>query len=162
MASTAKPPDPMQYALAAFLLPASRGPCVHARACILGPYLYTGCARVACVGGGSRGNSMGAGGRCLVPRVVGVRWSGPGTVLLAARRPCQGGVRVGVWGAGRRCVFQMCGVRCVWTLGLVRRPVALSGLLLWWQSRAFGCSCVGGGWVEETFLTIRSLRVARS
>ena len=89
MASTAKPPDPMPYSLAAFLLPASRRPCVHARACILGPYLYTGCARVACVGGGSRGNSMGAGGRCLVPRVVGVRWSGPGTVLLAARRPCR-------------------------------------------------------------------------
>ncbi len=29
------------------------------------------------------------------------------------------------------------------TLGLVRHPVALSGLLLWWQSRAFGCCCVG-------------------
>ena len=28
-------------------------------------------------------------------------------------------------------------------LGLVRHPVALLGLLLWWQSRVFGCCCVG-------------------
>ena len=33
------------------------------------------------------------------------------------------------WGAGRRCVFPQCGVEYTWALGLVRRPVALSGLL---------------------------------
>ena len=42
-----------------------------------GPCLHAGCARTACVSGGSRGNCMGAGGWCLAPRVGGVRWSGP-------------------------------------------------------------------------------------
>jgi hypothetical protein len=50
--------------------------CVHAR-CVLGPCLHEGRARAACVGGGSRDNCMGAGGRCLAPRVGCVRWSGP-------------------------------------------------------------------------------------
>jgi len=35
------------------------------------------------------------------------------------------------------------GSKYVWALGLVRHPVALLGLLLRWQSRAFGCCCVG-------------------
>ena len=43
--------------------------------------------------------------------------------------------RVGIdwasaWGAGRRGVFHQCGVGHAWALGLVRRPVALSGRLL--------------------------------
>jgi len=42
------------------------------------------------------------------------------------------------------------------------RPVALSGLLLRWQSRALVCCCVGRGWVAETFLIVRTLRVVRS
>jgi hypothetical protein len=42
--------------------------------------------------------------------------------------------RVGIdlantWGAGLRGVFPQCGVGHAWALGLVRRPVALSGLL---------------------------------
>ncbi len=49
-----------------------------------------------------------------------------------------------------------------WTIGLVRRPVALSGLLPRGPSEALGCCCVGRGWVAETFLTVRTLRVARS
>ena len=35
------------------------------------------------------------------------------------------------------------GSKYAWALGLVRHPVALSGLLLRWQSRALGC-CWGG------------------
>jgi hypothetical protein len=61
-----------------------------------------------------------------------------GRVLLAARRLCPRGVRVGVWRTGRLSVFQRCRVGYAWTLGLVRRLVALSGLLLRWLSRAFG------------------------
>ena len=40
----------------------------------------------------------------------------PQTILLA-------------WGAGRRVVFPQCGVGHAWTLGLVLRPVSLSGML---------------------------------
>ncbi len=50
-------------------------PCVHTRACVIGPCLPAGCARAAWVSGGSQGNDMGAGGRCLAPRVVSVSWS---------------------------------------------------------------------------------------
>ena len=35
------------------------------------------------------------------------------------------------------------GSKYAWTLGLVLHPVALSGLFLRCQSRAFGCCCVG-------------------
>jgi len=35
------------------------------------------------------------------------------------------------------------GSKYAWALGLVRHLVALSGLFLRWQSRAFGCCCVG-------------------
>jgi hypothetical protein len=42
---------------------------------------------------------------------------------------CVGVVRASPWGAGRRGVFSRCGVGHVWAIGLVRRPVALSGLL---------------------------------
>ena len=52
-----------------------------------------------------------------------------GGVLLAAGRACGNGVRVGVSGAGRRCAFRRCGIEYAWSLGLVRSPVALSGLL---------------------------------
>jgi hypothetical protein len=89
-ASTSKPPDPMSCALSAVLLPESRAHgChmqktlfpgtywVHARTCVLGPCLHTGCASAAWVRGGSRGNDMGAGRRCLAQRVGGVGWSGP-------------------------------------------------------------------------------------
>ena len=54
---------------------------VHVRTCVLGPFLHAGCASAAWVHGGSLGNDMGTGRRCLVPLVGGVRWSGP---------PCSG------------------------------------------------------------------------
>ena len=44
---------------------------------MLGTFLHAGCAGAACVRYGSLGSGMGAGGRCLAPLVVGVRWSGP-------------------------------------------------------------------------------------
>jgi len=37
--------------------------------------------------------------------------------------------RASVWEAGRRGVFPQCWVGYAWAIGLVRRPVALSGLL---------------------------------
>jgi hypothetical protein len=43
---------------------------------VLGPFLYAGCAGAAWVSSGSLGVGMGAGGRCLTPRVGDVRWSG--------------------------------------------------------------------------------------
>ena len=49
-----------------------------------------------------------------------------------------------------------------WALGLVRHPVALLGLLLRWQSRAFGCCCVGERYAAEMFLTLRTIRVVGS
>jgi hypothetical protein len=69
---------------------------------------------------------------------------------------------VGEWWAGRRCVFPLYGVGHAWTLGLVRRLVALSGMLLWWPSGAFCSCCIESGWIKETLLTMRTLRVARS
>jgi len=98
MASTAKPLDPMSCALAAVLLPESRahgchvqkplfpGPTPHVRgAYVLGPCLRAGCAQAAWAGGGSRSDALGAGRRCLAPRVGGGRWSGP----------ARGGARLG-------------------------------------------------------------------
>jgi hypothetical protein len=49
--------------------------------------------------------------------------------LFTATQTRVGIVRASVWGAGRRGVFPQCGVGHAWALGLVRRPVALSGLL---------------------------------
>jgi hypothetical protein len=68
---------------------------------------------------------MGAGRRCLEPLWV----TYVGRVPLAAVRAREDCVRADAWGAGRRCVFRKCWVGHTWTLGLVRRPVALSGLL---------------------------------
>jgi hypothetical protein len=102
---------------------------------------------------------MGAGGRCLASRV----WAtSVGGVLLAAVRACGNCVRVGMSGAGRRGAFRQCRFECAWTLGLVRGPVALSGLLLRPPSQALGCYCVERGWVPKMFLTMRMLRMARS
>jgi len=49
---------------------------VHARTCVLGLFLHTGCASAAWVLGGSLVNDMGAGRRCLATRVGDIRWSG--------------------------------------------------------------------------------------
>jgi hypothetical protein len=83
-------------------------------------------------------------------------------VLLAAGRAWGGRDRMGEWWAGRLGVFPRCGVGHAWTLGLVRRPVALSGMLLWWQSGALDSCCIESGRIKETLLTMRTLRVARS
>jgi hypothetical protein len=92
-----------------------------------------GYAGAAWVRGGSLGSGMRAGRRCLAPRVGVVRWAGslPATrtrVLVALE---------GTWRAGRRCVFPQCGVGHASALGLVRRQVAISGLLRWSQSGAY-------------------------
>jgi len=51
-----------------------------------------------------------------------------GGVLLAAGRACENGVQVVVSGAGQRGAFRRYRFECAWTLGLVRGPVALSGM----------------------------------
>ena len=71
-------------------------PRVHARTCLLAPYLHAGCSREVCVGGVSLGNGVGAGGRCLLPRVGGIRWSGPARGPAPMSGRCVGG-RVGGW-----------------------------------------------------------------
>jgi hypothetical protein len=129
MASTAKPPDPMPCALAAVLLPESLahgchmqktlfpGPVPRASgAYVLGPCLRAGFANAAWAVGGSRSDVLGAGTRCLAPRVGGGRWSSAarGGAGLGGRRQ-----RVGEWWSGRRSVFPQCGVGHAWTLGLV-------------------------------------------
>ena len=82
--------------------PCFRGlPCAHARACVPGPCLCAGCTRAACVGSGSRGSDMGAGGWCLTPRVGGVRWSGPARGPAHGWGRCAGG-RAGGWST--RCL----------------------------------------------------------
>ena len=69
--------------------------------CVLGPCLCAGCDHAACVDGGSRGNDMGAGGRCLASLLGGVRWRGPTRGGARVRERCAGG-RVGGWAT--RCV----------------------------------------------------------
>ena len=69
---------------------------MHARACVLGPFLRAGCAGAAWVHGGSLGSGMSAGGLCLATLVGCVRWSGPPCRGAGAWRRCAGG-RVGGW-----------------------------------------------------------------
>ena len=88
-----------------------------------GPFLRAGCAGAAWVRGGSLGRGMRAGRRCLALRVGGVRWAGS---LPATQTRVLVALAV-TWLAGRRCVFQQCGVRHASAIGLVRRPVAISG-----------------------------------
>jgi hypothetical protein len=140
--------------------PCFRGqPCIHAGYTRESPYLRTGCAHTSWAGGGSRSDALGAGRRCLTPQVGGGSWSSP----------ARGGARLGVVceregsrRAGRRHVSPRCRVGHAWTLGLVRRQVALSGSSLRWQFGALGCSCMESWWITESFLTMRTLRVSRS
>jgi hypothetical protein len=69
-------------------------PRLHATECVLGPCLHAGGDRAPCVGGRSRGNDMGPGGRCLAPWVVCIRWGGPARCRAHVRERCAGG-RVG-------------------------------------------------------------------
>jgi len=123
MASTAKPLDPMSCALAAVLLPESRahgchvqkplfpGPTPHVRgAYVLGPCLRAGCAQAAWAGGGSRSDALGAGRRCLAPRVGGGRWSGP---ARGGARLGGGRVRGRVVGRATRCLPAVRSRACV-------------------------------------------------
>jgi hypothetical protein len=127
------------------------GPDPHVRGeYMLGPCLRAGCAHAAWAGDGSRSDDLGAGRRCLAPRVGGGRWK-----LVARDRAGLGGSqRVGEWWAGRCGVFPRCGVGHAWTLGLVRRPMALSGMLLWWPSGAFSSCCIGICYYVELIDTI--------
>ena len=130
---------------------------VHGRTCVFGPFLRAGCAGAACVHGGSLGSGVGAGGRCLAPLVDGVRWSAP----LHLRGSVGEAYGLSHGGPGDT-VSSRCAGSGMRGLGLVCHLVALSGLLLRWPSRAFGCCCVGGGWAAEMFLTMRTIRVDRS
>jgi hypothetical protein len=150
VASAAEPPDPMPCSLAEVLLPGSRTaamcgmpcfldrPCAPTAACVLGPCLHAGCARAAWVSGGSRANRDDAAFYCSYRNKTWVRGGGAwrrawaasvGRVPVAVGRACRDCLRVDAWGAGCRCVFPQRGVRNAWTVGLVLRPVALSGLL---------------------------------
>ena len=116
------------------------------------------CVRGAWVRRGSLGSGMRAGRRCLAPRVGGVRWSVslPATltrVLVALAGTCR---------AERRCVIPQCGVGHASALGLVRRPVDISGFLRWSSSGASRGCCMRGRYCAERFLTMHTLRIARS
>jgi len=97
------------------------------RSCVRGARVLRGCAAGAWASAWVRG-----GGACH-------HWWAAyvGRVPLAAARAHVGVVRAGAWGAGRRGVFQQCGVEHAWALGLLRRPVTLSGLLRWSPSGAY-------------------------
>ena len=68
----------------------------------------------------------------------------------------------GTWRAGRRCVFQQFWVGHASALGLVRSPVAISVLLRWSQSGAYHGCCMRSGFCAEWFITMHTLRIARS
>jgi hypothetical protein len=139
--------------------PCFRGPsgCMRG-AGAFGPFLRAGCAGAEWVRGGSLGSGMRAGRRCLASRVGGVRWAGS----LPATRTRVLVALAGTWRAGRHCVFPQCGVGHASALGLVRRPVAILGLLRWSQSGAYRCCCMRGRYCAERSLTMHTLRIARS
>ncbi len=103
------------------------------RSCVRGALVRRGCTAGAWATTWVRG-----GGACRCGWAAYV-----GRVPLSAAQTYVGVVRAGAWGAGRHGVFPQCGVEHAWALGLMRHPVALSGLLLWWPPRAFDCCCVG-------------------
>jgi hypothetical protein len=104
------------------------------------------------------------GGRRESERLPGCREGVTGTaggrrtlvVLLGTGRSWGVCGRMGVWRAGRSCVCPRCGAGHAWTLGLVRRPVALSWLLLRWPSGSLGSCCVRRWWITETLLNAYS------
>jgi len=148
----------------------SRTAAICRKPCLRGP---SGCMRgsvcsgSSCMGGAQvrRGCTVGVWATAWV-RGVGAWIRGcaacVGRVPLAAARARGGGVRADAWGAGRRGVLPRCGVGHAWTLVLVLRPVALSGLLRRSPSGAWHGYCVGGGYSTEGFLKMRTLGVARS
>jgi hypothetical protein len=167
MASTAKPPDPMPQS---YCQSRARTAAIYRKPCFRGP---TGCMRGRVCSGRScmRGAQVRRVCTAGVWATTWVRGGGTwsrgwaayvGRVPLASARTREDCVRPGAWGVGRRCVFPQCGVGHAWTLGLVRRPVALSGLLRRSPSEAWHGCCVESWYSTERFLTMRTLRVARS
>ena len=177
MTSTPKPPDPMPCALAAVLLQESRAHgCQMQKTLFPGPALHARGAYEREPVPACRVHSYSVGGRRESERRPGYREAVPGTtggrrplVKSCSRRGTPGGIqygvvceRVGARQAGRRSVSQRCRVGHAWTLGLVRRPVALSGSSLRWPFGALGCCCMESWWITESILTMRTLRVVRS
>ena len=62
---------------------------------------------------------------------------------LNRRRPMWALYRRACGRLGDAVSSRSAGSQYAWALGLVRHPVARSGLLLRWQSRALGCCCGG-------------------
>ena len=147
IASTAKPPDPIAMCTGIDLVAGV----VRARLPYAENRVSRACDHVTWADGGSRIDTLGAGRRCLAPRVDADSWP--------ARDGSQLGVRgrVGACHVGRHCVCPQCGVGHAWTLGLVRRLVALSGLLLRWPSGALGSCCVRRWWITETGERVRKM-----
>ena len=133
-------------------------PCVYTTTCALGPCMDAGCASATWVSGGSRGNDMGAGRRCLAQRGGGVSWSGPPHNGACMSGRCASG-NVEGWATqclptvrGRTCVDAWAGAASGGSFGLLRR----------WPSEVLHGYCVENRYIKETFLTLRTLRVARS
>ena len=124
-----------------------------------GPFLRAGCAGAEWVRGGSLGSGMRAGRWCLAPQVGGVRCS-CGLISSDAdtRARCADGLVAG-WG---RCVFQQFWVGHASALGLVRSLVAILVLLRWSQSGAYHGCCMRSGFCAEWFITMHTLRIAKS
>ena len=123
------------------------------RSCVRGAQVRRGCATgvwaAACVRGGGAWHRRWA-------AYVAAAGSFPATqtrVLVAL---------TGTWRAGRRCVFQQFGVGHASALGLVRSPVAVSVLLRWSPSGAYHGCCMRGGFCAEWFITMHTIRIARS
>jgi hypothetical protein len=122
------------------------------RSCVRGAQVQRGCAAgvwvAACMRGGGAWH----------------RWwaANVGRVPLPATRTRVLVARADTWGAGRRCVSLQCGVGHASVFGLVRRPVALSGLSRWSPSGTYRGCCMSGGYSVERFLTMRTLRISRS
>jgi len=99
--------------------------------CVLGPCLRAGYAHAAWAGGGSRSDALGAGRRCLAPRVGGDRWSScSGRVAVGGcagrTTPCLPTVRsracVDAWaGEASGGSFRTVAPVAVWGLGLLLR-----------------------------------------
>ena len=87
--------------------------------CVRGARVRLGCVAGAWAAAWVRGDGAWRSGRAAYV----------GRVPLATTQTRVGVVRASVLGAGRRGVFAQCGVGHAWALGLVKRPVALSGLL---------------------------------
>ncbi len=125
---------------------------------MFGPFLRAGCTGAAWVRGGSLGSCMRAGRRCLWPQVGCVRWSSPPCSDADTCGRCAGG-HVGGWST--RCLPSVRGRACVGTwAGAASGDSfgAFAMVAIWGILRL----CVGGGYSAERFLTMRTLRVARS